>query len=657
MGGLSNKLRGLSGGEIENQTAATTAPTVNDDNTKGYTFNSAWFDSSAGKLYILVDETTGAAIWVPVNGENYKGSWNASTNIPLLADGVGTVGDNYLVSVAGSQNLGSGTIAFVLGDLIIYDGTIWKKGGISYTPEDVANKSTDGTMAANSATLYPSQSAVVTYASAKVADSITDGVTTVAPSQNAVFDAFALKQNTSAKDASGGYAGLTLFKINFKNALNTFTSFFTNANTAARTYTFQDRDGTILDSTDLTAINTSIGNKQDSNSNLTSLASLTLPANGLLYSTANNTITTTTLTPAARTVLDDTTVDAMINTLAGATSSGTGGLVRITGSTLINPALGTPSALVGTNITGTATGLSIGGNAATATTATTANTVTTNANLTGDVTSVGNNTTLTNAPVIAKVLTGYLSGAGIIDATDSILSAIQKLNGNDATNANLTGAVTSVGNAASLGSFTSAELLTALSTKTGTGDNVFATSPTLITPALGTPASGNLGNCVGYASVNLPTGTCLKVVSTTKLDTASTTSSTYAAITGLSATITPVNSSSKILVRVILAVGGSNLTKANFQLFRDTTQIGGGNAPGFRTSDSAVFVSSGGTIINTVAIEFSDSPATSSAVVYSVKWSSPDNVSTMYLNRAFTDTSSVLVSRTISTITLQEFKG
>ncbi len=40
-------------------------------------------------------------------------------------------------------------------------------------------------------------------------------------------------------------------KINFKNALNTFISFFTNANTAARTYTFQDRDGTIADNTDL----------------------------------------------------------------------------------------------------------------------------------------------------------------------------------------------------------------------------------------------------------------------------------------------------------------------------------------------------------------------------------------------------------------------
>jgi hypothetical protein len=75
---------------------------------------------------------------------------------------------------------------------------------------------------------------------------------------------------------------------------------------------------------------------------------------------------------------------------------------------------------------------------------------TTNANLTGDVTSNGNVTTLTNAPVIAKVLTGYTSGAGTVAATDSILQAIQKLNGNDATNANLTGVVTSVGNATSI---------------------------------------------------------------------------------------------------------------------------------------------------------------------------------------------------------------
>ena len=60
---------------------------------------------------------------------------------------------------------------------------------------------------------------------------------------------------------------------------------------------------------------------------------------------------------------------------------------------------------------------------------------------------------------------------------------------------NLTGAVTSVGLATSLGSFSSANLLGALTDETGTGVAVFATSPTLVTPLLGTPTSGNLSNC------------------------------------------------------------------------------------------------------------------------------------------------------------------
>ena len=48
-----------------------------------------------------------------------------------------------------------------------------------------------------------------------------------------------------------------------------------------------------------------------------------------------------------------------------------------------------------------------------------------------------------------------------------------------------------------LGTPSSANLASALTTKTGTGDNVFATSPTLVTPALGTPSSGTLTSCTG----------------------------------------------------------------------------------------------------------------------------------------------------------------
>jgi len=44
---------------------------------------------------------------------------------------------------------------------------------------------------------------------------------------------------------------------------------------------------------------------------------------------------------------------------------------------------------------------------------------------------------------------------------------------------------------------TSANLRTVVSDETGTGALVFATSPTLVTPALGTPASGVLTSCTG----------------------------------------------------------------------------------------------------------------------------------------------------------------
>jgi len=49
----------------------------------------------------------------------------------------------------------------------------------------------------------------------------------------------------------------------------------------------------------------------------------------------------------------------------------------------------------------------------------------------------------------------------------------------------------------------SANLAAALTDETGTGSNVFATSPTLVTPILGTPTSGTLTNCTGYTTANL----------------------------------------------------------------------------------------------------------------------------------------------------------
>ena len=193
----------------------------------------------------------------------------------------------------------------------------------------------------------------------------------------------------------------------------------------------------------------------------------------------------------------------------------------LTSPILTAPALGTPASGVATNLTGTASGLTAGN-------------VTTNANLTGHVTSVGNaavlgsfttaqlNTaisdnsvatlagseTLTNKTLTSPILTTPALGTPASGVATNLTGTASGLTaGNVTTNANLTGHVTSVGNAAVLGSFTTAQLNTAISdnsvaTLAGseTLTNKTLTSPTLTTPALGTPASGVATNLTGTAS-------------------------------------------------------------------------------------------------------------------------------------------------------------
>jgi hypothetical protein len=56
----------------------------------------------------------------------YKGTWDASTNTPTLVSSVGSQGDYYVVSVAGSTNL-NGTTLWGVGDMAIFNGSIWQK--------------------------------------------------------------------------------------------------------------------------------------------------------------------------------------------------------------------------------------------------------------------------------------------------------------------------------------------------------------------------------------------------------------------------------------------------------------------------------------------------------------------------------------------------
>jgi len=113
------------------------------------------------------------------------------------------------------------------------------------------------------------------------------------------------------------------------------------------------------------------------------------------------------------------------------------------------------------------------------------------------------NTTAYTATIFNSTVIGNTTAAG---AGIAIPTLRKQLVFSDGTNfystdiTNLTGAVTSVGNTTSLGSFTSAQLLGALTDETGTGANVFATSPTLVTPALGTPTALVGTNITGTAA-------------------------------------------------------------------------------------------------------------------------------------------------------------
>jgi len=64
---------------------------------------------------------------LPSSIMEYKGTWNAATNTPTLANGTGDTGDVYICNVAGTVNFGAGAIAFAVGDYVIYSGTIWQR--------------------------------------------------------------------------------------------------------------------------------------------------------------------------------------------------------------------------------------------------------------------------------------------------------------------------------------------------------------------------------------------------------------------------------------------------------------------------------------------------------------------------------------------------
>ena len=158
----------------------------------------------------------------------------------------------------------------------------------------------------------------------------------------------------------------------------------------------------------------------------------------------------------------------------------------------------------------------------------------------------------------------------------------------------------------------------------------------------------------------LPAGSVLQVVSTTKTDTFSTTSSSFVDLTGLSVTITPRSASSTVLVSYSVNRGAALALITGFQILRGATAICIGDAASNRTRATTGAYPGNADVASSIitsSMIFLDSPATTSATTYKLQVKSDTSAQTVYVNRTSTDSDTTSFLRTASTITVMEIQG
>ena len=172
-------------------------------------------------------------------------------------------------------------------------------------------------------------------------------------------------------------------------------------------------------------------------------------------------------------------------------------------------------------------------------------------------------------------------------------------------------------------------------------------------------ATSFAGNGAGLTNVSA--GKILQVVSTVKTDTASINSATFADV--FTVAITPTAASSKFLLFGDLKIGYNNYQAAIFWKFVRTvsssdTDLFIGDADGNRsrctwgTEEPSSNSNNARYETHTTNGTFLDSPNTTSAITYRVKWKAEQQ--TGYLNRNGVDNDNVAYPRTASSLTVME---
>ena len=155
-------------------------------------------------------------------------------------------------------------------------------------------------------------------------------------------------------------------------------------------------------------------------------------------------------------------------------------------------------------------------------------------------------------------------------------------------------------------------------------------------------------------------GKILQIVQTAKTDTASfafSSTNTFSDLTGMSVSITPSATSSKILIMFTVAIGG-NSGSFHIRLLRGSTNIALGDASSSRTHSTISFRPAGapyGLETAPLSHSFIDSPNTTSATTYKLQGTAGASYNTTwYLNRSQSDSDADYGGRPVSTITAIE---
>jgi len=175
-----------------------------------------------------------------------------------------------------------------------------------------------------------------------------------------------------------------------------------------------------------------------------------------------------------------------------------------------------------------------------------------------------------------------------------------------------------------------------------------------------TPSISDMGFSA-LTAADMPAGSVLQVVSATKTDKFTTTSTTYTPITGMTVTVTPSSVSNKVLVSFNLNVGIANAA-GGIRIYRNDTAIAIGD-PISEPDNNRMTVNAynGGDDTNSTpnrSMSILDAPNTTSATTYTLRAGCVQGSSTLVINDQTSQVRNVSYSAvTASTITAMEIAG